>query len=123
MKKKLSVFVLFTMALFLGCDEDYTVKSEKLEKIDFKKIRTYAWLPSNDSITVSIDKFQLHNIIVSNIDMQLLQRSMSLDTVKPDILVRYSIMLVNQNALVSTPIYENRTTVNYGIGYGGYGGG
>ena len=59
--------------LFLtSCEDDYTVKHEKVSDIDFKKLKTYAWLPVTDSISVGgIDQYQLNNAIISNIDDQL----------------------------------------------------
>jgi len=118
--KSVMLIVIFS---FIACDENYTVKHEKVENVDFKKFKTYAWLPVMDSVTVwGIDRQQLNNAIFSNIEEQLMERKITIDTVKPDILVRYSVMVNNSISVVNTPIYDYRPTMTYGMGYGYYGG-
>src|SRR6188768_53428 len=121
-KSILRFAILVVLISFMGCDENYTVKHEKLENVDFKKFKTYAWLPVLDSVAVyGIDRQQLNNAIFTNIEDQLFKRNMTVDTVKPDILVRYSVMMNNSISIVNTPIYDYRPTVSYGMGYGYYG--
>jgi hypothetical protein len=119
----LPVIIFIASTFFTGCNEDYTVKSQKDEKFNFKTLKTYAWLPFMDSISArGVDHYQLCNTISSSIDDQLFKRGSKIDTINPDFLVRYSIMLSNSINVVSTPIYDYRPAVSYGY-YGGYYGG
>jgi hypothetical protein len=119
------VLIVLSLTFFTGCNEDYTVKSQKDQKFNFKTLKTYAWLPFVDSISArGVDHFQLCNAIASSIDDQFFKRGSKVDTINPDFLVRYSIMLSNSINVVSTPIYDYRPAVSYGYHggyYGGYG--
>ncbi|MBL7927290.1 MAG: DUF4136 domain-containing protein [Bacteroidia bacterium] len=126
--KPLQVFSIVTVAIgftfIIGCNENYTVKSEKTKGVDFKKFSTYAWLPYADSVSVSIDHYQLMNSITSAIEAQLFKRKLKLDTINPHLLIRYSVMLNNSTTILNTPVYDYQPRVSYGMGYGwGYGGG
>lgn len=124
MKKNVLQFFIsiFILSIF-SCTGDFTTGSDILKPVDFKKYRTYAWLPYVDSITArNINTEQLNSYLFSTIDKQFYTRNMTIDTVKPDILVRFSIAINNSNVLVSSPVYAYQPSVSYGFGYGyGYG--
>lgn len=120
MKKTfLQIALTFFIVSFYSCT-DYTIGSDILKKVDFKKFKTYAWLPTFDSITVSnINREQLNTYIFTSIDQQLTKRKLSIDTIKPDMLIRFSVILNNSTTLVTTPIYDYRPAVGYSYGYYG----
>lgn len=124
MKKSiLQFFVAIFIVSMISCDSDYTTGSDILKKVDFSKFKTYAWLPYVDSITArNVNAEQLNNYLFNAIDKQFTSRNMTIDTVNPNMLVRFSISLNNSNVMVSTPVYAYQPSVAYGYGYGyGYG--
>ncbi len=119
--KKVLIQLIVTAAVLtsISCS-DYTTGGDVIKKVDFKKFKTYAWLPYIDSITIpNIDQEQLKTYVFTAIDAQMQKRNLKIDTIKPDVLVRFGINLNNSNAMVSTPIYENRPAVGYSYGYYG----
>jgi Domain of unknown function (DUF4136) len=116
------IAVVGVVSLTACSASDYTVKSEKLKKTDFKTLKSYAWLQTHDSIAINgIDQVKLSTTITDNVDLQFTRRGIVVDTKEPDILVRYDLVLHNSTALVSTPIYDTRPAVSYGVGYSPYG--
>ncbi|MEO8147597.1 MAG: DUF4136 domain-containing protein [Bacteroidia bacterium] len=114
-----TVAAIFIASFIISCT-DYTTGSDVLKKVDFKKFKTYAWLPIIDSVMVNdINREQLNTYIFTTIDQQLNKRKMTIDTVKPDVLIRFAVILNNSSALVTTPIYESRPAVGYSYGYYG----
>ena len=125
MKKSiLQFFVTVFIMSMISCDSDYTTGSDIIKKVDFSKFKTYAWLPYVDSITArNVDAEQLNNYLFTAIDKQFTKRNMTIDTVNPNMLVRFSVSLNNSNVMVSSPVYAYRPSVAYGYGYGYYGSG
>lgn len=120
MKKNILQIAVTLFVISLYSCTDYTTGSDILKKVDFKKFTTYAWLPIVDSITVKdINREQLYGSVFTSIDQQLTKRNMTVDTIKPDVLIRYSVILNNSAAMVTTPVYDYRPAVGYSYGYYG----
>jgi hypothetical protein len=115
--------VLIVVLAFVACGEyNYSVKSEKFKKVDFKAYKSYAWLQTHDSIAINgIDQAKLSTTITDNVDLQFTRRGVAVNTSEPDLLVRYDLVLHNSTAMVSTPIYDTRPQVSYGVGFSPYG--
>src|SRR6187551_59188 len=106
------VLPLAAILFVVACESNYTVKSEKLKKTDYSKFKSYAWLQSHDSIAMNgIDAVKLSTTITDNVDLQFTKRGVAINTTEPDLLVRYSVILHNSTAMVSTPIYDSRPAV------------
>jgi hypothetical protein len=117
------VLAVIGIVAISACGEyNYTVKSEKFKKVDFKTYKSYAWLQTHDSIAINgIDQAKLSATITDNIDLQFTRRGVVVNTSEPDLLVRYDLVLHNSTTMVSTPIYESRPQVSYGVGFSPYG--
>ncbi len=70
-------------------------QSEKTKGVDFKNYKTYAWLATKDTSTYTklASKSAVESALASAVIQQLSNRGMTLDTVNPDCLFTYSLVL------------------------------
>src|ERR1700682_4929289 len=89
--------LFLTVIIFaLGCYSPTAnlYQSEKTPGIDFKNYKTYAWLATKDtSFTKLANKKTVESALSVAVMQQLSQRGMVLDTLNPDCLFTYSLVL------------------------------
>jgi len=105
----------------------YEYENKKTKGVDFSKYKTYAWLPTKDTAyTKLIDKKNLELHLAAAVIHQLTLRGMTLDTLKPDCLFTYTLVM-NQtydigkpppqiyNMQAYAPVYPGQASVYYYI--------
>jgi Domain of unknown function (DUF4136) len=131
MKKQYLVILVVILAL-AGCYGSSNIyQSEKTKGINFKKYKTYAWLPTTDtSYTKLVSKKKVEKALVTEVIKQLTKRGMTLDTLHPDCLFTYTLVMnktyqVGQqppeiyNQQQYAPMYAGQAQVYYYIPYSG----
>lgn len=79
-------------------------QSEKTPGVDFKKYKTYAWLPAKDTaFTKLASKKTVESALSSAISQQLNNKGMTLDTLTPDCLFTYTLVLTKTYELGQEP--------------------
>jgi hypothetical protein len=79
-------------------------QSEKTPGVDFKKYKTYAWLPAKDTaFTKLASKKTVESALSSAVSQQLNNKGMTLDTLTPDCLFTYSLVLTKTYQLGQEP--------------------
>jgi len=119
MKQKL-ILSSFTLALFLfSCTGSINTFDEYSKSIDFKKFKTYAWIPSGsvDVNSQSVERM-FGKMVTSISNEELKKKGMVQDTNKPDALIRFSMGLKNQVQYSQSPTLSVGVGVGYGYGYG-----
>lgn len=94
--KKTSLPILALLFALVSCYSPTAnlYQSEKTKGVDFKKYKTYAWLATKDtSYTKLANKQNVESALAAAVIQQLSQRGMVLDTVNPDCLFTYSLVL------------------------------
>src|SRR5450432_1030652 len=89
-------FIVAIIFIFSGCYSPTAnlYKSEKTEGVDFNKYKTFAWLPTKDTSYTSLaNKASVENALSNAVLQQLTQRGMVLDTLHPDCLFTYKLLL------------------------------
>lgn len=117
-------FILLAISISVFGQTEIKYSSSTMKGTDFKTYHTYAWLPYIDSINVAdYNKEKVHAYISETITKELIARGLTVDTIKPDILVRYSIMFNRRESSKQENIYgKPNVGVGMGFGSGGYGG-
>ena len=113
--KKTSLYLLLTIVSLAGCysPAPNIYKSEKTQEVDFKNYKTFAWFHTKDTAyTKMAEKAKVEKALAYAVRQQLESRGMVMDTVNPDCLFTYALVLnqtyqVGQGAPdVYTPQYN-----------------
>jgi Domain of unknown function (DUF4136) len=119
--------VIFSLSACHTSNYLYEYKNEKTKGVDFSKYKTYAWLPTKDTAyTKLINKKNLELNLAAAVIHQLTLRGMTLDTLKPDCLFTYTLVMnqtyeVGQkppevyNFQAYAPVYPGQASVYYYI--------
>ncbi len=90
-------------------------QAEKTKGVDFKNYKTYAWLPTRDTATYTklASKKTVETALAAAVKQQLTLRGMILDTVNPDCLFTYSLVLnkTYQLGQEPPPVYAPQSNV------------
>ncbi len=94
---KKSHLFLFVVIIYIGSCYTPTAnlyQSEKTKGVNFNNYKTYAWLHTNDTAYTKLaDKQKVESALSAAVIQQLSKRGMVLDTVKPDCLFTYTLVL------------------------------
>ena len=116
------------LVLLAGCYGSSNIyKAEKTKGVDYKKYKTYAFLPTKDTAyTQMVNKKNLENNLAHAVMTQLSDHGMVLDTTHPDCLFTYTLVMnksydlgqkppevYNQQAYA--PVYPGQANVYYYI--------
>jgi hypothetical protein len=87
--------ILLVVFALVGCYGTSNIyQSEKTKGVDFKKYKTYAWLPTTDTAyTKIVSKKKVERALVAEVIKQLTARGMTLDTLHPDCLFTYTLVM------------------------------
>jgi hypothetical protein len=95
--KRNSLSVITVMITLIACYSPTAniYQSEKTKGVEFKNYKTYAWLATKDTSTYTklASKSTVESALTSAVIQQLSSRGMTLDTVNPDCLFTYSLVL------------------------------
>jgi hypothetical protein len=80
-------------------------QSEKTPGVDFNSYKTYAWLPTKDtsSFTTLASKKSVESALAQSVSQQLNARGMKFDSLTPDCLFTYSLVLTKTYQVGETP--------------------
>jgi hypothetical protein len=95
MKKK-SLLAILVICLLTACypPKPIVYQSEATKGVDFKKYKTFAWLASKDtSYTKLASKQAVEKFLAAAVYQQLTQRGMTFDSLNPDCLFTYTLVL------------------------------
>ncbi|MFI5153555.1 MAG: DUF4136 domain-containing protein [Chitinophagales bacterium] len=95
MKKNYLILIALEFAI-MGCftGSNINYQAEKTKGVDFKKYKTYAWLATKDTAYMKlVDKKTLEKVLATNVIEQLSKRGMVLDTLNPDCLFTYTLVM------------------------------
>ena len=94
MKKNILILVT-TLFIISGCYESGNIyQSEKTKGVDFKKYKTYAWLPTKDTAyTRLVNQKNVESALAADVIQELTKRGMTLDTLNPDCLFTYTLVM------------------------------
>ena len=100
-KQRKYIAVCVLVGLICGCSEPSELfSSEKLSSSDFRNYKTYAFSRTNDTAyTKMINKKQFEQNLAAEVTRQLNKRKMKLDTVKPDCIFTYTLVMNRKYAV------------------------
>ena len=104
--KRISLYIYATMILLAACYSPTAnlYQSEKTPGIDFQNYKTYAWLPTKDtSFTKLANKKTVESALASAVSQQLNARGMKFDSLTPDCLFTYSLVLTKTYEVGQAP--------------------
>lgn len=90
-----SLFYLISVILFCSCAKKAMVfSSEKMKDVQFDKYKTYAFLPTTDtSYAKLVNRKVLIPLMAAEVKKQLDSKGLVLDTVNPDCLFTYQMVM------------------------------
>src|SRR5215467_3830510 len=93
--KKTNLYAIVLMVGLFGCYGSGNIyQSEKTKDVDFKKYKTYAWSPTKDTAyTKFFDKARVERTLATSVIAELTKRGMTLDTLHPDCLFTYTLVM------------------------------
>jgi Domain of unknown function (DUF4136) len=121
--KKINLFLIVLISFIAGCFKPTpnVYQSETTKGIDFKKYKTYAWLATKDTaFTALISKKTLESALSKAVIEQLNKRGMVLDTLNPDCLFTYTLIMVKTYTYGDTPPDVVAPSSNVGMAPGQY---
>ncbi len=104
--KRTSLLLCASMLAFVACFSPTAniYQSEKTPGVDFKNYKTYAWLPTKDtSFTKLASKKTVESALAQSVSIQLNARGMQFDSLTPDCLFTYSLVLTKTYQLGQEP--------------------
>jgi Domain of unknown function (DUF4136) len=104
--KRTTLYICAAMLLLVGCYSPTAnlYQSEKTPGIDFQNYKTYAWLPTKDtSFTKLASKKAVESSLSAAVSQQLNSRGMKFDSLTPDCLFTYSLVLTKTYQLGQEP--------------------
>lgn len=137
--KKYSLLISAVILAFSACKPVTAVyESEKTKGVDFSKYKTYAWRATKDTAyTKLVSKQKVERALASEVIKELTLRGMQLDTLHPDCLFTYTLVMnktydIGQqpnnvyNPQVYAPVWAGQNNIYYYVqdnGPVGYSGG
>jgi Domain of unknown function (DUF4136) len=106
------VVIFFMVACFSPTANIY--QSEKTKGVDFKNYKTYAWLHTKDTAYTKLaSKQKVESALSAAVIQQLSKRGMILDSVNPDCLFTYTLVLnkTYQVGQEPPPVYAPQSNV------------
>jgi hypothetical protein len=125
MKKNNWILSITVFALAACNTSSNLYQAEKTKGVDFKNYKTYAWLATKDTAyTKLVNKKNLERALAAEVIQQLGERGMVLDTLNPDCLFTYTLVMnktyeVGQqpnevyNTQVYAPAYSGQNNIYY----------
>ncbi len=104
--KRTSLLICASMLAFVACFSPTAnlYQSEKTPGADFNNYKTYAWLPTKDtSFTTLANKKSVESALAQAVSQQLNGRGMQFDSLTPDCLFTYSLVLTKTYQVGETP--------------------
>ena len=105
--KRNHLVILSSMLLFMACYSPASnlYQSEKTPGVDFRNYKTYAWLPTKDTATYTklAEKKQVEAALATAVSNQLSMRGMKFDSLHPDCLFTYALVLNKTYTVGETP--------------------
>ena len=114
------------IVFFMACNTSSNIyESEKTKGIDFKKYQTYAWLPTRDTAyTQLVSKQKVERALALEVIGELSKRGMQLDTLNPDCLFTYTLVMKKTYEIgqkppevyspqVYAPVYAGQNNIYY----------
>ena len=125
MSRILFFFLFAFVALgFVACNSTQ-VFSDYNRAVDFRKYKSFAWIPHTNSQNSFFDNQLVEKNIKHFSNTELLNRGYSIDTLEPDVLLQYHLTSEKKTYTISSPAYSpyggNMGYNPYGYNpYGGY---
>ncbi|MDI3320702.1 DUF4136 domain-containing protein [Pinibacter soli] len=94
--RKLVLFTLIASVIICSCSSKQAIQfsQEKMQNVDFKKYNTYAFLPTTDTQYAKlVNRTVLVPLMVTEVKDQLDAKGMKLDTLHPDCLFTYELVM------------------------------
>src|SRR5258708_9860071 len=93
--KKSQWILMATVFVLAACNTSSNLyQSEKTKGVDFKKYKTYAWLATKDTAYTKLaNKKNVERALATEVIKQLSERGMVLDTLNPDCLFPYTLVM------------------------------
>ena len=94
--KRTSLLICASMIVLVACYSPTAnlYQSEKTPGVEFKSYKTYAWLPTKDtSFTKLASRTTVESALAQAVSQQLNARGMQFDSLTPDCLFTYSLIL------------------------------
>ena len=95
------------------------VDTDKRTAQDLSNFSSYAFLPNQDTIqTSNFDNTMVNEVVIDEINQNMRDLNYRLDKNQPDLLVYYHLMLDEETAVTSNPVYTNYSYYrpNYYVG-------
>jgi hypothetical protein len=94
-KSHLSIIIVFFSMVSCYSPTSNLYQSEKTKGVDFKNYKTYAWLATKTDTTYTklASKRKVESALAAAVKQQLTARGMVMDTVNPDCLFTYTLVL------------------------------
>jgi len=118
--------LIIALFVFAACNTSSNLyQAEKTKGVDFKKYKTYAWLATKDTAYTKLaNKRNVERALATEVIKQLSERGMVLDTLHPDCLFTYTLVMnktyeVGQqpnevyNTQVFAPVYPGQANIYY----------
>jgi hypothetical protein len=121
--KRTSLLICASMLALVACFSPTAnlYQSEKTPGADFKNYKTYAWLPTKDtSFTTLANKKSVESALAQAVSQQLNSRGMQFDSLTPDCLFTYSLVLQKTYQVGDAPPPVYAPTSNAGALPGQY---
>ncbi|MBO9700952.1 MAG: DUF4136 domain-containing protein [Sporocytophaga sp.] len=117
MKRLVWLVIGVVLTLFYGCQPGSNAHTSYNPDADFSKFRTFAWLPKqlpeqqgeqlND--VMSLYNNELIELKIKRmVNSDLLDKGLYLDSLNPDLLFTYSIVMENRERYTNTPLVVNQ---------------
>ncbi|QNK63736.1 DUF4136 domain-containing protein [Pedobacter sp. PAMC26386] len=105
--KKLALVLFITAALFSACSS-YNYYSVAHNAVNPAKYKTFAWIPEGKSKSTSIYNNDVAtDKIVESASQEMSKRGFTLQSDKPDLLLRYTAVVNKEVKEYSDPVYYN----------------
>ena len=104
--KRTSLLTCLSLLALVACYSPAAniYQSEKSPGVDFKVYKTYAWLPTKDtSFTTLASKKAVESALAQAVSQQLNMRGMTFDSLTPDCLFTYALVLTKTYQVGETP--------------------
>lgn len=118
--KNLKLIIASLLGIYLTGCSSYQYYAIQSTRASFNKYRTFAWLPVPDTASHVSDV--IDEKIKDEVTAGLERRGLALKTVRPDLLVRYSVEVRDRVRIYNNPTYIYGTGITYqGVAHNRYG--
>ena len=119
-KRNIITVLSVSVAVFLGVQCSPNVTTTKMSSKDLSNYKTYAYLPTSDTVNYrDLQEDMVEEVVMNEINSEMQEIGYSVNKDQPDLLIKTHVMFEQEESTVTDPVYTDYPYYypGYSVGY------